>query len=304
MTIQPPKLNAGDRAIIVSPSGYVDSKYIYDAKNVLENWGLSVSVAKHAEEKYGRYAGCTSNRLFDLQNALDDDEIKLIFCSRGGYGAVQLLEQLNFDGIRENPKWLVGYSDITALHLALMQAGIMSIHAPMARHLSEDAGDDASSLLKQSLFEQPTSYALDNHVLNKHGETEGTVFGGNLAVLGGLIGTSYMKIPENGILFIEDIAESPYKIDRMMWNLRLSGILQSLSGLIIGQFSECEEDPLMQISIYESILNMVSEYKYPVVFDFPVGHIKKNYPLVQGGRYILEVNTDKTSLRFRSNNPH
>lgn len=295
--IQPQKLKAGDKAVIISPSGNVDSEYVAGAKKVLESWGLNVWVGKYAENKYGRYAGTVAERLSDLQSAMDDENIKLIFCSRGGYGVVQLLEGIDFSGILKHPKWLIGYSDITALHLAFMQAGIESVHAPMARHLTENGDDEAACHLKDLLFDTIPNYNIEGHHLNRNGDTEGILFGGNLAVLSGLIGTPYMNIPTNGILFIEDIAESPYKIDRMIWNLRLSGILSKLSGLIVGQFTNCNDDPEMKIGIYEAISKMVADYDYPVLFNFPVGHVQKNYPLVQGGKYLLSVNDGQISLK-------
>lgn len=296
--LKPNSLNKDDQAVIISPSGNMDFEYINKAKSVLENWGLKVNLGKYASNKFGRYAGTVEERLADLQMAMDSEEVKLIFCSRGGYGIVQLLEKIDYTLIKKSPKWLVGYSDITALHLAFLQEGIASIHAPMARHLAENPGDDASVLLKDLLFQGTSKYCIDPHELNKTGKIKGTIFGGNLAVMSGLIGTPYFKVPKNGILFIEDIGESPYKIDRMMWNLRLSGALESLSGLIVGRFADCEEDPLMGKTIYESINDIVSDYDYPVCFDFPVGHVHENYPLMQGENYTFEVTKNKIILEY------
>jgi len=226
----------------------------------------------------------------------DDKDIRLILCSRGGYGVVHILDKLNFTKIKKYPKWLVGYSDITALHLAFLRKGLTSLHGPMARHLAENSMDESSLLLKQILFTGNQKYVIEPHKLNITGNAKGILFGGNLAVLCGLIGTTYMKVPENGILFIEDIAESPYKIDRMMWQLKLSGILKKISGLIVGEFTECEEDPLMGTTIYESISDIIREYNYPVMFDFPVGHGAKNYPLIHGSTVNLIVNSNNVIL--------
>lgn len=297
-TIYPPVLNVNDKAIIISPSGSTNPEYIDDACRVLQDWGLRVEIAPHAKGQYGRYGGTIEERLLDLQSALDDKDAKLIFCSRGGYGIVQLLEKLRFKGIGKYPKWVVGYSDITALHLALLRKGIVSLHAPMARHLTEDSGDCSSLFLRESLFRRMPDYVVPPHLLNRKGVAKGKLFGGNLAVLSGLIGTPYMNVPKNGILFIEDIAEAPYKIDRMMWQLKLSGILSRLSGLIVGQFEDCPEDTAMCSTIYESIRNMVDDYDYPVVFDFPVGHVKNNYPLLHGGMMELDVEDNKIVTRW------
>lgn len=294
--VTPRCISEGDRAVIISPSGNTDVLYVEGAKNVLENWGLNVELSPFCCEKYGRFGGTVEQRLQDLQNAMDDEDVSLILCSRGGYGIIQLLDKLDFDKIRQYPKWLVGYSDVTALHLTFLKNGIISLHAPMARHLTEEGSNSATSYLKGFLFSGELHYEIPPHPLNVNGVVAGRLFGGNLAVLAGLVGTPYFMIPENGILFIEDIAENPYKVDRMMWQLKLSGILIRIKGLVVGQFTDCEEDPLMDGTIYERIKNMVREYNYPVVFDFPVGHVRDNYPLLHGGLIELKAETDNVTL--------
>lgn len=294
----PPKLKKKDKAIILSPSGCVEQNFIYGAITVLKSWDLDVHISRFAEGKHGRYGGTVDQRLSDLQEAMDDRSVKLIFCSRGGYGIVQLLEMLSFDGIRKHPKWVVGFSDITALHLALLKHGVASLHGPMARHLTEYPFNAATSLLRKALFEKELTYNLYSRSFNRYGEIKGTILGGNLAVLSALVGTPLLKLPKNPILFIEDVAEAPYKIDRMMWQLKLSGILKNLSGLIIGQFSEYKEDPSMGLTVSESIWDMVKEYKYPVVFDFPVGHIEDNYSIIHGCKVNMVVKNDNVNLKF------
>ncbi|MEN9919327.1 MAG: hypothetical protein RL662_1763 [Bacteroidota bacterium] len=293
----PPFLSVGDKAIIISPSGNVDSLYIDTSKTILESWGLQVVIALHACQQCGRYGGTVDERVNDLQNAMDNKDIKLIMCSRGGYGVVHLLDKINFSKIKKHPKWLVGYSDITALHLAFLKHNLFSLHAPMGRHLTENNGEDVSSdYLHKLLFGSIPDYTIKSHTLNRQGKAKGHLFGGNLAVLAGLMGTKYIPKPKGGILFVEDISESPYKIDRMMWQLKLSGVLKHLSGLVIGQFTDCEEDPLMEATIYQSIRDMVAEYNYPVVFDFPVGHVVDNYPLIHGATVKLEVTQTEVKL--------
>lgn len=295
----PQPLNIGDKAIIISPSGCINEVYLDKALTILNEWGLNTFSGQYANQHCGRFGGSIEERLSDLQSAMDDEYIKLIFCSRGGYGVVHLLDKLDFRKIEKNPKWLVGYSDITALHLAFLQNGLASLHAPMAKHLVDEENDPASQYLQKILFSGYMSYKIESHELNINGSISGLLFGGNLAVLSGLIGTQYMNIPQNGILFLEDIAEAPYKIDRMMWQLELSGILGKLSGLIIGQFSDCEEDPLMEASVYESIKKIVSKYNYPIAFNFPVGHVKENYPLIHGARVNFEVTQDNVRLELK-----
>ena len=218
----PQFLKKGDKAIIVSPSGNTEIKYIEGAKSVLESWGLNVEIARYATNSLGRFCGTINERLSDLQSAMDDDEAKLILCSRGGYGAVHLIEELNFWKITNNPKWLVGYSDITVIHQAFLRQGIISLHAPMSRHLTEDAKDNASLYLKEILFGNIPEFITEGNILNREGEAEGILFGGNLAVLCSLIGSAYAQFPKDSILFIEDIAEPPYKIDRMIWTFKLA----------------------------------------------------------------------------------
>lgn len=295
--IIPPFLKEGDKAVIISPSGNIDSILIDGAKIVLNSWGLKVETAPHAKNQQGRFCGSVNERLADIQNAINDTKTKLIFCSRGGYGAVHLLDKISFNHFADHPKWLVGYSDITALHQIFWKNNIVSLHAPMAKHLAEEGAEDkANTYLKEILFGQIPQYETDGNILNIEGVCSGTLFGGNLAVLCGLVGSDFFSLPENGILFIEDIGERPYQIDRMMWTLKLAGILAKLKGLIVGKFTGYEEDPLMYASVYESILDMVAEYNIPVSFGFPTGHIKDNYPLLHGCIAKLDVKKDKTTL--------
>ncbi len=292
----PSFLKKGEKATIVSPSGYVDVKLIDDARSVLESWGLIVEIAPHARNRDGRFSATAVQRLSDLQRAMDDPENRLVFCSRGGYGAVHLLEKLHFAAIGQNPKWLVGYSDITALHQLFLKNGIVSLHAPMARHLSEDSAGESSMYLKNILFGNFPLYRVDKHNLNREGIVKGTLFGGNLSVLCGLLGSDCMTIPPDGILFIEDIAEPAYKIDRMIWSLKLSGVLRKIKGIIVGSFTGCPEDPLMYSSIYESINNITGEYGIPLAFGFPVGHTFRNYPLLHGATVCLNVKENEVEL--------
>ena len=298
MTI-PPSLNKGDLITVVAPSGKVNPEYVLRSKSVLESWGFRVELGKSVFNEYGRFAGTPEERLCDLQTALDNPESKAIFCARGGYGIVQLLENLSLESFKKNPKWLIGYSDITALHAQINNAGICSIHALMSSHLAEEKGHDKASLyLKDLLFGKPICYETKSHPLNKTGEAKGILRGGNLSVLSGLRGTPY-DFAANTILFIEDVGEKAYHIERMMYNLKLGKVLQNLSGLIVGQFSECEEDPLMNKSIYESISELVAGYyDYPVCFDFPVGHVKNNFPLICGGNTELRISPEKVVIKL------
>ena len=260
----PPYLKEGDKVTIISPSGPIDTYFLKEAAKRLESWGLNVILSRYAGGSCGRFSGTEKQRVADLQQALDDPEVRLIFCSRGGYGAVHLMDKLDFTRFRESPKWLAGYSDITLLHELFQYEGFASLHGPMARHLAVEPEDDRSIRhFKEILFGKLPDYRCEPHRLNRPGKAEGILRGGNLAVLCGIRGTRYDLTPQGTLLFIEDIGERPYQIDRMMYNLRLGGILENISGLIIGQFTEYEEDPSMGKEVYERIAELVEIYGYP-----------------------------------------
>jgi muramoyltetrapeptide carboxypeptidase len=295
----PPFLKPNDTICIISPSGAIDAQLINEAKNVLENWGLNVIISNNAASAYGRFAGTKEQRISDLQQALNNNNIKAILCSRGGYGLSQIIDRLDFSQFIKSPKWLIGYSDITILHNAISKLGIASIHSLMAKHLSESGGNDyPSDLLKNLLFGKIPAYNFVSTPENRTGNASGTLIGGNLSVLCGLIGTSYDLNYDGNILFIEDISEKPYHIDRMIQNLRLSGAFSKLNGLIVGQFSDCEEDPLMMQTIREIISDAVKEYNYPVCFNFPAGHVDYNLPLIIGNNLHFKVESKKVSVIY------
>lgn len=299
--IQPPKLKVKDKAVIISPAGFIEKELITATAQILQNWGLDVDISSNALHKMGRFSGTVEERLSDLQNAIDDANTKLIFCSRGGYGIVHLLDKLDFTGLKNNPKWIIGYSDITALHSALQVNGIMSLHAPMAKHFYEEGSSDTSVIHTRSILEgydlEYTIKAEEDSHLNKKGIAKGNLFGGNLAVMCGLLGTKYSYIPQGGILFIEDIGEEPYKIDRFIHQLKLAGVFSKISGLVVGQFSDYKEDPLMYSSLYQSISNVLGEYTFPICFNFPVGHVKENMPMIVGKDATLIVKDNHITFK-------
>lgn len=295
----PPFLKSDDRIRIVSPSGLINPDYIDGAKKTLTSWGLEVSEGDFCRGEYGRFSGTPAQRIADLQQALDHPDINAILCSRGGYGLAQIIDKIDFTGFLKFPKWLIGFSDITILHNAITNLGVASIHGIMAKHLTELCTDDeATQLLREILFGKLPSYTIAPQILNRTGNATGKLIGGNLSVLMGLRGSQFDLEYSNSILFIEDIAEKPYHIDRMMQNLHFSGALANLSGLVVGQFSDCDEDPLMQKTIHEIILDAVSDYNYPVCFNFPAGHVDYNLPLVMGKDVHLEVRSEGTKLEF------
>lgn len=297
--ILPPYLHEGDKVAIVSPSSKIDRTFIKGARKRLESWGLKVVLGEHAGGASGRFAGTVEQRLEDLQWAMDDKEVKAILCSRGGYGAVHLVGLIDFTGFYEQPKWLIGFSDITALHNLFQKNGFASLHAPMARHLTVEAEEDVCALhLKEILFGNLPTYSCTKHKLNRQGTARGILRGGNMAVFHGLRGTPYDLPAEGTILFVEDVSERPHAIERMMYSLKLGGVLERLSGLIIGQFTEYEEDRSLGKELYKALADLVKEYDYPVCFNFPVGHVTENLPLIEGAEVEFIVDKKGVELKF------
>ena len=305
--IFPPYLQEGDRVVILSPSSKIDKSFLKGACRCLKSWGLEVVAAKHAGGSHGTYAGTIRQRLEDLQEAMDDEKAKVIFCSRGGYGAVHLVGKPDFTRFRQHPKWLIGFSDITALHNLFQQQGFASLHAPMARHLTVEPEDDfCTQALKDILFGKVPGggeefcYTCPEHKLNRKGKGEGVLRGGNLSVFYGLRGTPYDIPAEGTVLFVEDVGERPHAVERMMYNLKLGGVLEKLSGLIIGQFTEYEENKSLGKELYGALADLVKEYDYPVCFGFPVGHVSRNVPLINGAAVTLEVGKREVKLSFHT----
>lgn len=300
MDIQFPSfLQQGDKVVIISPSSKIDSLFLKGAKKRLELWGLKVAMGKHAGGSSGRFAGTVKQRLGDLQDAMDDPEVKAILCSRGGYGVVHLIDKIDFTGFREHPKWLLGFSDITALHNLFQKNGYASLHSLMARHLTvEPEGDPCAGYLRDILFGDLPEYTCEKHKLNRPGSVQGILRGGNMAVAYGLRGTPYDIPAEGTVLFIEDVSERPHAIERMMYNLKLGGVLEKLSGLIIGQFTEYDEDRSLGKELYAALADLVKEYDYPVCFNFPVGHVTYNLPLINGAKVEFTVGKKNVGLKF------
>jgi len=282
------KLQKGDKIMIVTPSGAINPDYVDGAAKFLSNHGFVPVLGKCVKGCFGRYAGTIDERVADLQTAIDDDSIKAILCSRGGYGAVQIVDKIDFSRMKKNPKPLIGFSDITVFHSALTNMKVPSLHASMAKYFTEYPDAEPQQTLLRILQGKKPKYNVESHPLNRRGEASGVLTGGNLSVLYGLRGTNYDIRPKGKLPFIEDIAEAPYHIDRMMNNLKLGGILSQISGLIVGQFTDIAEDDRMK-SAYEIIADAVADYDYPVCFGFPAGHTPENYPLVMGKKWKLTV---------------
>lgn len=269
---------------ILSPSGVINPELILGAQKRLESWGYQVSIGQHAMRQYGRFAGTAAERLADLNLALADPSVDIILCSRGGYGLQQILDQIQLP-TRPKEEWplIVGYSDITELHCLMALHGVRMLHMSMCKDLSELADDDPTLLAMRAALASETAHPTLQELAHNT-----PIIGGNLSVLYGLQGTPWElnKIIDQldcaPILLIEDIAETHYHIDRMMHNLRMSGVLARISGLMIGHFTDCKDDERMGCTIEETIRQAVSQYDYPVILA-PIGHEQPNWPVMLGG---------------------
>jgi muramoyltetrapeptide carboxypeptidase len=296
----PPYLQTGDTIGLVCPAGYMAAEKIQTCINTLQEWGYLVKVGKTVGgDSQTYFSGTDEERLTDFQEMLDDDAVKAILCARGGYGTGRIIGQINFDKFKKQPKWIIGYSDITVLHSHLYtNFNISSLHSPMAGAFNEEGYKNKYVLsLKNVLKGKKIRYNIPAHELNRKGEAIGELVGGNLALLAHLTGTNSDIKTKGRILFIEDVGEYSYNVDRMLYQLKRSGKLAKLAGLIIGGFTDMKdtERPFGK-SVYDIIQDIIREYAYPVCFDFPVSHTDKNYALKIGVGYKLKVGKSKVLL--------
>ena len=290
--IIPPYLHQGDTIGMLCPSGYMPFEKAQKCIDVLQQWNFKVQVGKTLGNQYNYFSGTDEERLQDLQMMLDDENIKAIYCGRGGYGLSRIIDDVDFTKFIQQPKWIIGYSDITLLHAHIYSNyNIASLHAPMAAAFNDiDESEKYIDSIYDNLIGEQQSYKSSSHHLNRNGICEGELIGGNLALLGHIIGTKSDINTKNKILFIEDIGEYKYNIDRMLMQLKRAGKLNELAGLVVGSFTEIKDTtiPFGQ-ELKELISDKVKEYKYPVCFNFPVGHVNENYALKIGIRYKLSV---------------
>ncbi|WP_396187528.1 LD-carboxypeptidase [Flavobacterium sp.] len=296
---KPSYLKKGDTIMIVAPAGFVpDSTEIEPGIALAKSWGLEVIVGNNAFKKHNHFAGTDAERQSDLQYALDNINIKAIWCSRGGYGTVRIIDQIDFTAFEQHPKWVVGFSDITTLHSTIHNLGIATIHATMPGGMKR-ASDEAKQTLYKALFGYSYDLEIPTNPLNKMGNAKGVLIGGNLSILNSMIG-SFSEVNMNGkILFIEDVGEDLYRVDRMMYTLKRTGALKNLKGLIVGDFDyDVEKDTLFGGTHREIILNVVKDYNFPVLFDFPAGHVRDNRALIFGKEIHIEVNETVSKVSY------
>jgi len=297
--IQPPYLKAGDTVAIVAPSGILKNRNDEVARAValLKSWGLHAVVGKHVFSKDDHFAGTDEERCEDFQKALDDPKISAIWCARGGYGTVRILDKLDYTKFKKHPKWLVGYSDITALHNQFHNEGFQTIHALMCVSLTKDLNDIAYTIetFKLALFGTPTGYDLDYSTYNRLGHAKGQLVGGNLTILHTMLGSDTSIDTSGKILFIEEIGEYKYHIDRMLQSLKRAGYFDKCAGLLVGDMSKMRKNTTpWGTSVEQLILDALSEYDFPIAFGMPAGHEKNNYALIFGKEIELNVAGDKS----------
>jgi muramoyltetrapeptide carboxypeptidase len=298
--IQPEYLKPGDEVGLISPSYCIEEKKLAYAVIYLEKWGLKVRVGKNAMKCEGPFAGNDEDRLSDLQEMTNDPAIKAVICSRGGYGISKIISKVDFSALLQNPKWYVGFSDITVLHLWLSEVcGIMSVHGDMPLNFNNHQKSRTTfRSLKQALFGDFQSYEWKGTFF-KACDVAGEITGGNLSLIYSLIGTPAEPVTKGKILFIEEVGEYYYHIDRMITSLKLAGKLDGLAALIIGGMNRLEEAKIpWGKGIEETIFGIVSEYEYPLFFNFPAGHVADNRAFYIGKEARIIVNGKKATLSF------
>ncbi|MFM1794624.1 MAG: hypothetical protein RL642_1009 [Bacteroidota bacterium] len=296
----PPFLQPGDKIAIVCPAGYLPTEKATNCINTLKKWGYKVVKGKTLGGKSKNYfSGTTEQRLNDLQQYLDDTSVKAILCGRGGYGTTHLLDRLDWKKFKKHPKWIIGFSDITILHTYLQhELNTASIHGPMANAFNEDDGINKYTLSLKDTFEgKPVQYNCIPHQLNRLGKTIAPIIGGNLSLLAHSIGTNAAIQTDGKILFIEDVGEQLYNVERMLLQLKRAGKLKKLKALIVGGFTD-EKDTVRPFgkTLHQIILDVFNDYKYPICFNFPVSHGKDNVAIAIGSIYRLEITPELVTL--------
>lgn len=304
---KPKKLQKGDTIAIVSIAGKIDLEKVQLSIKTFESWGLKVVLGKTIGTEYFQYAGTDNERLKDFQNMLNNKNIKAIICARGGYGTIRILNKIDFTQFMSSPKWIVGYSDITVLHTHInTYLAVQTIHSTMPVNFKSNTKESLQTL-KNSLFGLDVSYSFASNKYNKFAKVKGEIIGGNLSILYSLLGTNTAFNTDNKILFIEEVGEKLYHIDRMMIALKKAGKLNKLKALIVGgmthikdntkEFGYLQDDPFGK-NIEEIILEHCSDYDFPICFDFPAGHQNNNNAIVLGKKIHLSIAKNNCSFKI------
>ena len=297
--IQPSHLKPGDHIGMVCPAGAIPIEKVQICVQTLEDWGYKVVLGKTVGAKHYTFSGTDAERAEDLQNMLDNPNIKAVLCARGGYGLSKIIDQINFEKFVAQPKWVIGFSDITVLHAAIHQLGIASIHGPMAAAYSKGLDGAAYIQSEKDILEgRPTSFQVGPHPSNQLGNETAPLVGGNLCLIAHLIGSKYSLDTKGKILFLEDTTEHHYNLDRMLIQLKNAGLLSEIKGLVMGGFTSLKDE---WTDIGQDIVSMVQSYvsdkTIPIAFDFPISHELPNYAVKEGVIYTFEVSTEGVILR-------
>ena len=294
--IIPEKLVVGDKIGIISTARKITREELSPAIKAIESWGLKVVLGANLFKEDDQFSGTIEQRTIDLQSMIDDNGIKAILCARGGYGTVQIIDAINFNNLKNNSKWIVGYSDVTVLHSHLNNLGIASLHASMPINFESNTNESLLSL-KNTLFGNLNNVECKAHKLNKFGKIEGDIVGGNLSIIYSLSGSQSDINTASKILFIEDLDEYLYHIDRMMMSLKRNGMLGNLKGLIVGGMSDMNDNSISFGKTAEQIiLDYTKDYDFPICFGFPAGHLSDNRCIRFGTNSVLEINKNGVSL--------
>jgi muramoyltetrapeptide carboxypeptidase len=296
--ITPTYLQKGDTVAIVSTARKNIDDNLKPTIDLLEGWGLTVKLGKTIGLDYYQLAGTDEQRTEDFQEQMDNPNIKAIWCVRGGYGTVKIIDKLDFTKFKQNPKWIIGFSDVTVLHGHLNRMGIESLHATMPVAIPR-ATDEAKNSLCAALFGEKLQYTLECDALNHKGKAKGELVGGNLSILYSLLGSESAIDCADKILFIEDLDEYLYHVDRMMMNLKRNGCLQSLKGIIVGAMTEMKDNEIpWGRNALEIIEDIVKGLNIPIIYNFPAGHIRDNRALIFGRQVSMDVNTEQSKVVF------
>jgi muramoyltetrapeptide carboxypeptidase len=298
--IVPPQLQQGDTVGIVAPARKISPAQTDPAIVVLTSWGLNPRLGKNIFSSAHSYlAGTDQQRLDDFQSMINDPDVKAIFCARGGYGSTRIIDDLDFSPLKHNPKWIVGFSDVTAFHLRLLGIGVAAMHATMPIFFGREEAQASVESIRKILFDGSCDIELATHESSRLGRAAGEVVGGNLSLIVDSLNTPSEPDTAGKILVLEEVDEYFYKIDRMFTQLRRAGKLKDLAGLIIGHMTDIKNSDLdFGETIQEIVTHAVRDYQFPVAFDFPSGHENPNMAWIEGGVATLDVNAENTSLRY------
>ena len=296
-TITPRSLVAGDTIAILAPSGPIDSTLVYQAAAKIDSAGFAVKIYPHTFGKSGYCSGTPQERLADLTDAFTNPNVRAIICARGGYGFVHLLDSLQTMPLRDDPKWVLGFSDITAFHGLMASKGIESIHGLMCAGIRRGFDDPDISAIFDIMQGRRNDVCFAADSANHVGSARGQLLGGNLAVLAQLIDTPFDLVKPGSILFIEDVGEPIYKMERILYQLRLSGAIDRLSGIIVGQFTSYKPDEAFA-SMEEMIAATLAPYNIPIAFNAPIGHVDHNVPVIESADILLEVTPEGLTIRY------